>query len=158
MYWEVKVCFGKCCTFSYSLSFCCYPAHELTKPYLSCYALGTALSCSKPCFLSCKVQSVQQDYGHLPSLLSGNTAWICWKISTVVETHGRLCCWDYRPCFREQPCHAHTQGFKPPLFSQSVGSTVGCCRKHDFVICNLLIPSVTGQHLPPCQHHQSLLN
>lgn len=37
-----------------------------------------------------------------------------------METHGRLCCWDCRPCFRVQPCHARTQGFKPPLFSQSV--------------------------------------
>lgn len=108
------MCFGKCCMFSYPLAFCCHPAHELTKPYLSRYALGTALSCSKPCFLSCKVQPAQQDYGHLPSLLSGNTAWIWWKISTVVETHGRLCCWDYRPCFREQPCHAVHRGFSHP--------------------------------------------
>lgn len=99
---------------------CGYPDPKLTKPYSSCSALGTALSCSKPCFLSCRVQSVQQNWGHLPSLLSENIVWIWWKISTVVDTHGRLCCWDYRPCFRVQPCHVRVQGFKPPLFSQSV--------------------------------------
>lgn len=115
-----KVWFGKYCTFSYPLASCGYTGPDLTKLFSSCYTLGAALSCSKPCFLSRKVQSVQQDWGHLPSLLSENIAWIWRKISTVVETRGRLCCWDYRPCFRVQPHHACTQSFKPPLFSQSV--------------------------------------
>lgn len=115
-----KVWFRKCCIFSYSLSSRGYSAPELTKLYLSCYTLGTALSCSKSCFLSCKVQSVQQDWGHWPSLLSENRGWIWQKVSTVMETRGRFCCWDYRPCFRMQPCHTHPQGYKPPLFSQSM--------------------------------------
>lgn len=37
-----------------------------------------------------------------------------------METHGRLCCWDYRPCFRVQSCHMHMQRYQPPLFSQSM--------------------------------------
>lgn len=103
-----KVWFGKCCTFSCPLSSCGYSAPELTKLYLSCYILGPALSCSKSCFLSCKVQSVQQDWGHSPSLLSENSGWTWQKVSAVMETHGSLCCWDYRPCFRVQPCYTHT--------------------------------------------------
>lgn len=115
-----KVWFGKYCTFSYPLSSCGYSALEFTRLYLSCYTLGTALSCSKSCFLSCKVQSVQQDWGHLPSLLSENIGWTWQKVSTVMETHETLCCWDYRPCFRIQSCHTHMQGYEPPFFSQSM--------------------------------------
>lgn len=115
-----KVWFGKWFFFPCTLSSCSYSAPELTKLHLSCYTLSTALSCSKSCFLSCKVQSVQEDWGHLPSLLSENIGWTWQKVPTVMETRERLCCWDYRPCFRVQPCHTHTQGYKPPLFSQSM--------------------------------------
>lgn len=150
---KYRVLFGKCCTFSYPLSSCGYSAPELTKLYLSCYTLGTALSCNKSCFLSCKVQQVQQNWGHSPSPLSENIGWTWQKVSTVMETHGRLCCGDCRPCFRVQPGHTHTQGFKPHLFSQSM--TVQLDATENIILLSAAFLSIFKKNsvFSPCQHH-----
>lgn len=77
---------------------------------------------------------------------------------TVVETHGRLCCGDCRPCFRVQPCHTHTQGYKPPLFSQSM--TVQLDATENIILLSATFLSIFKKNsiFSPCQHHWSLSN